>query len=502
MIEGRFGFTLGRERQLLVDELLIQQTNHLQPTLHQPEKHPANPVLRPDHPGEKHQAHGYGTILFDPEDDLFKAWYLTGGRQIAYATSVDGLEWDKPARPDPLPGGATPNTVYSGIEGQGWPPGMWTIDNFSVMIDTETPGPRYKALAYPKVTGQINDTTRRARELHPKGLYTAQSDDGLHWTTRPDPVLSHREDSRIDDACSCMWDPLRNRFIAFTKQNRPRPMAFGDTGAFSRARGVSFSDDFAQWTRPVPGLGADDQDPRDVQLYRQTGWTDGGMYLGLLEIYYSDIGNKEMAFKKNFQLVTSRDGESWWRAGNRQTFLPTGGKGDWDCYMLHANTAPPVLRDGRLWFFYGGSDFPHERDPEFFPWPQPWRTQIGVATLRQDGYRSYDAGSTPGRLVTRPIRFKEGTKLCVNAAIRGELRVTAHSVKETERGRQDAKRGFIYHLGDPLPGYGMEDAVTATGDSTRMEIKWKERDLLPQNEEWISLQFHLCDAALYSFWAE
>lgn len=115
----------------------------------------------------------------------------------------------------------------------------------------------------------------------------------------------------------------------------------------------------------------------------------------------------------------------------------------------------------------------------------------------------YAAESDDGiHWTTRPIRFQSGSNLCVNADIRGELRVSVHRVRETERGRQGAKCGFIYFIEDTLPGYAAEEPAALTGNATRMELRWKERRALPDDQEWFALRFHLRDSDIYSFWAE
>ena len=68
-------------RQLFVDDFLVETTT-LARTLHQPQYHPGNPVLRP----EKHWETGplartmvfSDGVWYDPADKLFKAWYVEG----------------------------------------------------------------------------------------------------------------------------------------------------------------------------------------------------------------------------------------------------------------------------------------------------------------------------------------------------------------------------------------------------------------------------------------
>ena len=68
------------------------------------------------------------------------------------------------------------------------------------------------------------------------GYYTATSPDGIHWRCSDTPVLSKREDDpRMSDCNTCMYDPLGNRFIAFTKRHIPRGDSFGDQDIHHRA---------------------------------------------------------------------------------------------------------------------------------------------------------------------------------------------------------------------------------------------------------------------------
>ena len=102
-------------RHLFLDDYLVERTDNLARTLNQPTKHPNNPVLRSEHPWEALRVQVYGTALYDPDERLFKIWYLSiprpsdqtvtiNGQQrpghatlLGYATSEDGLHWDKPS---------------------------------------------------------------------------------------------------------------------------------------------------------------------------------------------------------------------------------------------------------------------------------------------------------------------------------------------------------------------------------------------------------------------
>ena len=99
-------------RYLFLDLHHVTRIERLYRRMPQPQRHPENPVLRGEHPWER-VASLYGTVLYDPQDSRFKMWYLTGPyvdgmvkiRQrnalgnvtlLGYATSTDGVHWEKP----------------------------------------------------------------------------------------------------------------------------------------------------------------------------------------------------------------------------------------------------------------------------------------------------------------------------------------------------------------------------------------------------------------------
>src|SRR5205085_10358562 len=74
-------------RQLFVDDFLVAQTT-LTRTHHRPTYYAKNPVLT----GGMVFSDG---VWYDPKDKLFKMWYMSRAG-THYATSTDGLAWDKP----------------------------------------------------------------------------------------------------------------------------------------------------------------------------------------------------------------------------------------------------------------------------------------------------------------------------------------------------------------------------------------------------------------------
>src|SRR5262245_31212937 len=104
-------------RQLFVDDFLIADTT-LTRTFHQPVYHEACPVLKPDQPWEGTSAMPFSDgVWHDPHDQLFKIWYKTSSA-TCYATSRDGIKWDKPVLDVKkgtnvvVPGGRDSSTVW------------------------------------------------------------------------------------------------------------------------------------------------------------------------------------------------------------------------------------------------------------------------------------------------------------------------------------------------------------------------------------------------------
>jgi len=111
-----------RERYLLLDQLLISSVDNAVLNLGTVKKHPGNPVFKDELPWEAEGSHMYTSVVFDPEERIYKCWYyshwwrknekfketreevkpgpqavMEGNDRLAllYATSSDGIRWVK-----------------------------------------------------------------------------------------------------------------------------------------------------------------------------------------------------------------------------------------------------------------------------------------------------------------------------------------------------------------------------------------------------------------------
>jgi hypothetical protein len=83
-------------RQLFVDDFIIAEST-LKRTFHQPEIY-KEPVIKPEEKRAGMYAAPFsGGACYDPADNLFKLWYTrVRPHTTCYATSKDGINWDKP----------------------------------------------------------------------------------------------------------------------------------------------------------------------------------------------------------------------------------------------------------------------------------------------------------------------------------------------------------------------------------------------------------------------
>ena len=95
---------VGTRKQLFADDHIIGERQNVFRTLNQPTKNRDNPIIELEPPqqvgGDEHVI-VMGTVMYDEDERIFKMWYECADypwsfNVIAYATSVDGVEWERP----------------------------------------------------------------------------------------------------------------------------------------------------------------------------------------------------------------------------------------------------------------------------------------------------------------------------------------------------------------------------------------------------------------------
>jgi len=443
---------VGRFRQLFVDDLVIADRSNVELNLHQPVKYPGNPVLLPEHPWEAGSVAIYGTAIYDPGEKRFKMWYraMENTCYACYATSKDGIHWEKPVvNVKPYRGSTANNIVLGGLEPK------FYLDGFAVIQDPDDPDPRrrYKMLTY-------NGHRRFAAMTSP---------DGIHW----EGPINRGEPIDTGDVVSMYRDTGLGKYVALLKR---RHVHRDDAGreVRKRARLISLSDDFVTWSPAQWALVPDDKDPPSTEFYSHTAYMYEGMRIGCVTSFV------KATERIGTQLCYSRDGRVWHRYRQRIPFLPNGPDGSFDAGMLIAGASGLIVQEGKIWIYYGGYNRDHA-GREFGKPAHP--CGIGLAHLRRDGFVSADAGPEGGTLLTRPL-ICSGNVLRINAeAQSGEIRAEL----------LDAE-------GDPIAGHDLASAAAFSGDSLDVPLRWETKTAAPIVDRTIRIRFHLKKAKLYSFW--
>jgi len=300
------------------------------------------------------------------------------------------------------------------------------------------------------------------------GHYAFGSKDGIHWEELNDnePVL------RANDRSMFWWDPAKRIFAGAAKRSHKG----------KRAQAYAWSRDMIRWTITPEWIHvADERDHPGDEAEAAYGFPYGSQWIGYAEmrrVRKGQAGVVDAGTKINWELLTSRDGRHWSRP-IREMFFADGAEETWRYKVFKVFSNPPIERDGRLMIYYGGKlgTVPVEEGYEPFQ-------AMCLATLRKDGFVSFDAGKDGGELLTKPI-FVFGDRLTLNfvTSAYGDIRVEL----------QDAD-------GTPLRGFTLDECLPLSGDSLDRTVTWKSGgDLGRLAGKPVRIHFALHDTDLYSF---
>ncbi len=437
------------------------------------EKRPGGPLITVDKPWEAHVVNAC-TVLPGEDGTGLRMWYYCWtenrkskkgrGSFICYATSEDGIRWVKPnlglyewKEDDDAPGTKDNNIIPEGCFNV--IPTPWETD----------PSRRYQGVG---------------------GMYHAYSSpDGLRWKKEStESIVSGGDTSHF------YWDPHTKRFRCHVKGGANNYVGGDVSGLRRRVVGFSETTDLRHFPPLRMVMAPDDYDdrwckPGTVQrthFYACPVLPYETMYVGFLQIYRAEEPEGYFHGPLWLELVSSRDGIHWLREEvdtsvrgpyvlqetSRPPLLDIGKYREFDRGMVIA--PPAVLVGDELWVYYTGYDEEHDL--------LPYRSAIGLAKMRKDGFASLDANEVPGEVVTK--RFVGvGGSLQVNYNARGgALRVE-----------------LLDADGRVIPGYGRDDCEPLTGNTVRQVVTWKDKKQLPTEPETVRFRFLLDRARLYSF---
>lgn len=432
---------IGSNRQLFVDDHLIDQRRNVDLVLHQPT--PAEIVIARDKPWEG-TAQGYVTVFRD--GDTYRMYYRCAPKKspwpapksgepkrtdwtfTAFAESGDGIHWTKPELSIvDYPGSEKNNLVWPTDANKPWRSSQYPGTD---MFPFKDPNPkakedeRYKALA----------------NLGEHELVALASPDGLHWKPiQIGPVISYPPpDPMMDPPSLAFWDPNIGRYVAYMR-----------CWINYRLRGFrrSESDDFIHWSQPV--------------IVQYAGGEVEHLYTNMTTLY-ERAPEYRLMFAKRFVpwrnanpaypsglseivLLTSRDGVTFDRRF-MEPFLPPGPDPE--------NWRPRGVMMGRGIL----ETSPVEMSLYYMEHYQAESNRIRRAVLRTDGFVSVHAPWDGGEFVTRPFRFS-GDEIEINysTSVAGGLRVE-----------------LLDESGHPIPGYRLEDCDEIFGDEVARIVGWRK----------------------------
>jgi len=442
---------VGHEKQLFLDDALIEKMDGARLTVNRPEL-TGETSLMAEKPWEAGEVHPFGVTVFEDEG-LCKMYYPSYDRQgrlwFCYATSRDGIHWERPAL-DLIPfDGETPTNIVYPDETC---PDMAYFFGTCVFKDTNPqcpPAERYK---------MINGDA-------PTWVFA--SPDGLHFK----PLYDQPSYPSADTNNVCFFDERVGRYVAYMRAWAPlRKVArceFDDLSDFGPGRIVFSYDQEDQARMDKSRFVAMDFYNSSAIKYPYA----ANAYFMFPSAYYHFPEPPEGKFPNDgitdIHFATSRDGIRWTRL-DREPFIPLQ-EGQNGLYMAWGM----IRRGDQLYLYYGVCLPTHGQglDP---------RNYISRAVIRLDGFVSVDAPDR-GSLTTVPLTFS-GSHL--------ELNVVGEEVRVA----------LLDEQGQPLPGLDLQDCDPISGDYIDRRVTWRgQADLRPFAGQKVRLQFDLRQAKLYAF---
>ena len=495
-------------KALFIDDHDVEEVNNLARKLHPLQKFDKNVVLRPEHRWENCGIMMWTTPAWVSDEAIFKVLYYAssesddpevkldvtgapiGGRSfICYATSEDGVNWEKPALGLQDYDALTWRGTAIGTENNILPTGVPLGPIYDPHDSNEQR--RYKGMGWGKGGG---------------GLTPAVSPDCLHWTYLDTPVVPSSDEAHFG------YDEEEGLFIATVKHAGP-----DGRSPYGRSFCLSTSEDFENWSGLELVFHADQIDQENGEerirkfiedpdyltpIYnRPEEWrTDvynfpvfryEGLYLGLPVMHHWTGKHpplyENVDSRKSVELASSRNLRQWERVANRTPFIELSPVGDGSAYDTGQISVVngPIRRNNELWFYYLGVR--HRSQPLTDVMNRKYLNNfaMALAKLRVDGFVSLKGGIEWGSVLTKPL-VVEGSELRVNVdSWRGRVKVEVLNADD----------------GQSFPGYTFDESIPAMVDSIDEPVRWREKaDLAELRGRTVRLRFSVLQAELYAFW--
>lgn len=455
---------IGSDRQLFVDDYLIESTEQLRLELGVPQS--GGVAFKFDQSWDGLYS-AYVTVL--KGDNSYQMYYrglavhaLDGSNNevTCYAESKDGITWTRPELNLFEFEGSKANNIILAND----PP---FAHNFSPFIDKRPGVPtdeRYKALA-----GGDNKV----------GLVAFFSADGIHWTRKTkEPVFNDTSEEHVFDSQNvAFWSESERKYVLYYRIYKDK----------IRLIARATSEDFVNWTKEGLMQYTNDAPSFQEQLY--TNQTTA--YFRAPQIYIA-LAARFMEGREVLSVGDVNDGStpvSWLTSAcSDVVMLSTRGGATYHRTFPQALVRPgmaPVNWGARGNYASLGIVQSGPSEMSFFV-----QREYGLnthylerMTLRLDGLASVSADHTTGELITKPFKFA-GNTLEMNYATSAAGSIAIEIQDET---------------GKPVEGFTLADSREMIGDHISAEAAWKSNtDLASLAGKTVRLRLVMKESNLYS----
>ena len=480
-----------RYKFLVIDNQELLEINNLKRKTNQAIKHP-EPVVKLDAPWDTEKSDAFNgiNVVYDQQDKLFKMWYgVSGvfpdrywgsGRKAAYATSKDGIHWEKP--------------IMNMVEINGSKENNYIIERMESLSNTIMIDPSDIAARRYKMIFAVQSAETNWARFHVP-LCLAYSADGIHWDrpTHVNPVIR----GISDGVWSLIYDRDQRKYKIYSRRvpNLPRDISLYE------------SYDLVNWQDKGRVLVADcELDPPEMyNLHGMIPFFYEDFCLAMLETMYflphmenpsvHKAPPEDWPFKNigvlDIQLSYSRDGQNWSRPKDRSPIISTGGPGSPDEGVTFSARSAPTVIDGDTWIYYTACKHRHTS------WDQNrYMAKHGndarqshcamLAKMPEDHWVSLDADANGGSFTAKP--WGPPHEIFVNADAQG--------------GSVEAE--LVTPYGKVVPEYSRADCIAAAANGKNQQIKWKNgkspwETIARDHLGGLLVKFYMKNAKLYSY---
>jgi hypothetical protein len=433
----------------LILTLLPGHKSPTAPSLGTDPNHPGKPVVALGPPGapDDRRIYFYGTVLH--LDGEYRMWYNSYDRdrrrQICYAVSKDGIQWEKPKLGLVDYNGGTANNLIA-IDGNQPIKGMCAL----VIHEPEDPNPdrRYKMI----------------REVDPAQILTAVSPDGLRWKSaagnkdivkgsnlEPSGFIKFQGAYYLNGHGGPVPHPIPMRGYMRPQKRMMVTLVSYDFENWVDAGYVSFRRDNVPPRPPV-----DFEYHRGEQVHLGAGlWNRGNVILGFYGQYHNS-SNDRRSVECDLGLIVSSDAIHFKEPLPDYKIVPAFEEDDRAEPRLTQAQGFQNIGD-RTILYYGIWTEVNRDGP----------TGVRIATWPRDrlGYYSPSPGIDDAHCISSPLTLKPtGARVFVNAT--GLSNVSQLKVE------------ILNEQFEPLPGYAAANCIALPKSGLRLPVTWQGKNMV------------------------